>query len=428
MFKSYVVTLICVLTIIALPSNAEQQSTIIKAKGYLDVVTGKVVSPAVIQIEQGKIKAINPTPMPSEATVIDLNDQILLPGFMDMHTHLDLDFDGTWDTIFTKENASKGALRALRNAELTLNAGFTTVRNMGQGHITQELINVALEEAKEEGWVNTPDIFAAGHMVTINGGHGDITMAYSEGLIEVGAKHGVVNSPDDVVEAVRYQIKHGAKVIKIHATAGVLSLEKSVGAQQLSDEEMRAAVEEAHRHHIKVGAHAHGTEGIIAAIRAGVDSIEHGSLIDKRAIELMIDRGVYLVPTTGLIEYIQPLLSKMDPTMKRKAEYVLPLAKQRLKQAIDADVKIAVGSDSPIIPHGKNAAEIVALVDRGMTPLNAIQAATINGAELLGVDDRGQIQEGLKADIIAVSANPLEQIDAVMQVNFVMKSGVVVKQ
>jgi len=402
--------------------------TLIQAKGYVDVDKGRLVSPANILIENGLIKAINPNELPENIYRIKLPNKILLPGLIDMHTHLDLDFNGSWDHIFTKENASKGAIRAVRNAELTLMAGFTTVRNMGQGHITTDLINVALSEADKEGWVKAPSIFPAGHMVTIEGGHGDLTMGYAEGLIEVGPKHGVVNSVDDVVKAVRYQIKHGAKVIKIHATAGVLSLEESVGAQQLTDHEMKAAVEEAHRHHIKVGAHAHGTKGIIAAVEAGVDSIEHGSLIDQKAMRLMKSKGTYLVPTTGLVEYIQPLLTKMDPKMRAKAEYVLPMAKERLAQAIKAGVKIALGSDSPVIPHGQNAAEIVALVERGMSNTQALQAATINATELLGVDDRGRIKVNLLADVIAVDDNPLEKIETMMKVSFVMKSGVVIKQ
>ncbi|MCW8880118.1 MAG: amidohydrolase family protein [Kangiellaceae bacterium] len=410
-----------------LHDEVKELPKLIKAKAYVDVAEGKLISPANILVNNGLIMSINSKNLPKEVEVIDLPNKVLLPGLMDMHTHLDLDFDGTWDHILTKENASKGAIRAVRNAELTLMAGFTTVRNIGQGHITQELVNVAVAEANNEGWIKAPSIFPAGHMISIEGGHADLSMGYSEGLIEVGPNHGIVNGVDDVIKAVRYQIKHGAKVIKIHATAGVLSLEESVGAQQLSDAEMKAAVEEAHRHHVKVAAHAHGTKGIIAAVKAGVDSIEHGSLIDKKAIRLMKSSGTYLVPTTGLVEYMQPLLEKMNPKMREKSEYILPIAQKRLRQAIESGVKIAMGSDSPLIPHGKNAAEIVALVKRGMTNKQALQASTINSAELLGVDDRGQIKIGLLADIIAVNGNPLQTIEVVQNVDFVMKAGAVIK-
>ena len=410
------------------PNKNKELPKLIKAKAYVDVAQGKLISPANILVKDGLIKSINSELLPKQVQIIELQNKILLPGLMDMHTHLDLDFDGTWDHILTKENASKGAIRAVRNAELTLMAGFTTVRNIGQGHITQELVNVAVAEANNEGWIKAPSIFPAGHMISIEGGHADLSMGYSEGLIEVGPNHGIVNGVDDVIEAVRYQIKHGAKVIKIHATAGVLSLEESVGAQQLSDAEMKAAVEEAHRHHVKVAAHAHGTEGIIAAVKAGVDSIEHGSLIDKKAIRLMKSKGTYLVPTTGLDEFMQPLLKKMNPKMREKSEYILPLARKRLSLAIKSGVKIAMGSDSPLVPHGQNAAEIVALVKRGMTNAQALQAATVNSADLLGVDDRGEIKVGLLADIIAVEDNPLETIETVLNASFVMKSGVVVKK
>ncbi|QBY04923.1 amidohydrolase family protein [Thalassotalea sp. HSM 43] len=423
--KKVIYLIVCL--IVSYDIAANEIPTLIQAKSYVDVDKGRLVSPANILIENGLIKAINPEQLPDKVHRIDLKNKILLPGLIDMHTHLDLDFDGSFDHILTKENASKGAIRAVRNAELTLMGGFTTVRNVGQGHITKDLTNVALSEAGKEGWVKAPSIFPAGHMVTIEGGHGDLTMGFAEGLIEIGPKHGVVNSVDDVVKAVRYQIKHGAKVIKIHATAGVLSLEDSVGAQQLTDLEMKAAVDEAHRHDIKVAAHAHGTQGIIAAIEAGVDSIEHGSLINDKAIELMKSNGTYLVPTTGLVEYLQPLLEKMHPKLREKAEYVLPLGKERLIQAIKSNVKIAMGSDAPLIPHGENAAEILALVARGMTHSQALQAATINATELLGVEDRGRIKVNLLADIIAVDENPLENIETVMNVSFVMKSGAVVK-
>jgi len=204
-------------------------------------------------------------------------------------------------------------------------------------------------------------------------------------------------------------------------------MEDSVGAQQMAYAEMKAAVEEAHRHHIKVGAHAHGTEGIIAAINAGVDSIEHGSLIDEKAIALMKLKGTYLVPTTGLVDYIEPMFKKMAPKLKAKAEYIFPLARKNLTKAIKANVKIALGSDAPILPLGNNAAEIIAMVNQGMSNANALKAATINSADLLDMKDRGQIKVGMIADLITVKDNPLKNIDTVMDIPFVMKSGEVVK-
>ena len=411
-----------------LANTSASADSYIKANAYLDVKSGKLVEPANILIKDGKISAINPESVPQDIKVIELKGQILLPGLMDMHTHLDLDYSDGFGKIITHESASKGAIRATKNAEKTLMAGFTTVRNVGQVHITGELIGVALSEAEQEGWIVSPRIIPAGHMVTISGGHADLTLGLSENLFDPEPKHGVVNNMGEAIEAVRYQIKHGAKVIKIHATAGVMSLEDSVGAQQLSDEEMKAIVEEAKRHHTKVAAHAHGAEGIKAAINAGVSSIEHGSLLDDEGIRMMKKHNVFLVPTTGLVDFVMEGIDRNDPKIAAKAKYVLPLAKENLSKAIKAGVKIALGTDSPLIPHGDNAHELSAMMEQGMSELDAIQSATINSAELLGVKDRGQIKQGMLADIIAVSENPLKNIKTLEDVTFVMKGGKVYKE
>jgi len=408
-------------------SSATAENIYLKAAAYLDVQSGKLIQPAHVWIKDGIIKAINPKSTPKDSIEMDLSDKFLLPGMMDMHTHLDLDYNNGFGDIITDESASKGAIRATKNAEKTLMAGFTTVRNVGQVHLSGELIGVALSEAEQEGWIKSPRIVPAGHMISISGGHGDLSMGWAESLFEPKPKHGIINGPLDAIEAVRYQIKHGAKVIKIHATAGVLSLEDAVGAQQLSNEEMKTIVEEAHRHHLKVAAHAHGTEGIKAAIRAGVSSIDHGSLLDAEGIRMMKENNVYLVPTTGLVDFIIDGIDNMDAQIAKKAKFILPLAANNLTTAIKQNVKIALGTDSPLIPHGKNAYELSALMDRGMSAIDAIRAATINAAELLGVTDRGQLKEGLLADIIAVDENPLENIKTLESVTFVMKGGTIYK-
>ncbi|WP_223788146.1 metal-dependent hydrolase family protein [Marinicella meishanensis] len=407
--------------------NCQAETTVIQAKAYLDVESGDWISPAVLVVADGVIQAINPEQRPAEHHLIDLGDRWLLPGLMDMHTHLDLDYNNGFGGIITNESASKGAIRATKNARLTLLAGFTTVRNVGQVHLTDELIGAALSEAEQAGWIEAPRIVPAGHMVSISGGHGDLTLGLHETLFEPQPKHGIVNGPADAIEAVRYQIKHGAKVIKIHATAGVMSLEDSVGAQQLSDEEMRTIVAEAQRHHLKVAAHAHGTEGIKAAIRAGVSSIEHGSLLDAEGIKMMKKHNVMLVPTTGLVDFVMDGIDQQNPKIAEKAKYVLPLAKENLAQAIQQGVKIALGTDSPLIPHGQNAHELSAMMAVGMSALQAIQSATIHPAELLGVTDRGQIKTGLLADLIAVNGDPLQDIKTLENVSFVMKGGQVYK-
>ncbi|MFK7951919.1 MAG: amidohydrolase family protein [Ekhidna sp.] len=402
------------------------QSKLLKAASYLDVRSGKLVSPANLLIENGVIKSINPKEIPKNTEIINLGEKILLPGLMDMHVHLDGDFEGSWDYL-RSESASDGTARSIYNAEKTIMAGFTTVRNIGQVHITKDLIDVAVQAAAEKGWIKAPRIIPSGHMISIQGGHADLTLGLSEDLVNVDPEYGIVNGKYDAIEAVRYQIKHGAKFIKMHATAGILSLEESAGAQQLSNEEMKAIIEEAKRHHIKVAAHAHGTEGIKAAIKAGVYSIEHGSLLDAEAIELMKKRDVYLVPTVGLQEKMQPLIEKMPERMQEKSNYIMPLAKQNIQSAIKAGVNIAMGSDAPLVPHGENAYEISAMVRLGMSNLDAIQSATINPAKMLGLEDRGEIKEGLLADMIAVSANPLKDITILEKVEFVMKGGEVYK-
>ncbi|MCP5474341.1 MAG: amidohydrolase family protein [Rhodanobacteraceae bacterium] len=410
-----------------LPLGADARPLLLKADAYLDVQSGKLIKPAEILVDEGRIVAINREQWPDEVETVALPGKTLLPGLMDMHVHLDLDFDKANFGIVVTESGAEAALRGARNAERTLMAGFTTVRNVGQVHPSLDLIDVAVAHAAEQGWIRAPRIIAAGHMISIVGGHGDLAMAegLAEGRLELGPEYGVVSGVDDAIKATRFQIKHGAQVIKIHATAGVMSLEASVGAQQLSNEEMVAIVSEANRHEIPVAAHAHGTEGVKAAIRAGVSSIEHGSMLDAEAIQMMVDRNVFLVPTNGLMDLI-----KFDllPAQKRaKAEYVSPRMNQSLSEAIKAGVKVALGTDAPLIPHGQNAYEIVKMTERGMTPLQAIQSATIVAAELLRIDHLGQLKPGWHADIVAVDTNPLEDIKAVQSVSFVMKAGEIVK-
>ena len=421
MKKLLLSSLIVVLT---LPLSA--QPILIQADGYVDVASGELVRPANIVVEDGVITAINPQSLPEEAELIDLSGNILLPGFMDMHVHLTADFDDFFRNIIGTESASKGAIRGAKNAEKTLMAGFTKVRDLGQVHITDELVNVAVAEGVQEGWIKGPRIIAAGHMISITGGHGDPSSFFADGFMELSPEYGIIDSPDEAVAATRYQIKHGAKVIKMHATAGVMSPEESVGAQQLSDAEMRAIIEEAARHNIPVAAHAHGTEGMKAAIRAGVSSIEHGSILDEEVIQMMIDEDVFLVPTTGTKDFVD--LEALPPQNREKAEYVFPLAKEGLANAIQSGVKIALGTDTPILPHGRNGYEIIAYVDRGMTPAQALRSATMIPAELIQMQEElGQIQAGMIADIIAVAENPLENIETVEDVVFVMKEGVVFK-
>ena len=405
------------------------QTKVIISKGFLDVRNGLLIEPAVLIIEGDIISAINPESLPIDAEIIDLKDKILLPGLMDMHVHLDMDFIQNYQFASVTESGSDAVLRGAKNAKKTLMAGFTTVRNIGQTHPTKELIGVSLANASDAGWIEAPRIIPCGHMIGITGGHADIAMmgGFAEGVFDLGIENGMINGKDDALKATRYQIKYGAKAIKIMATAGVLSLEESIGAQQMTDEEMKTVIEEAHRHHITVGAHAHGTEGIIAAVKAGVNSIEHGSLLNDEAIALMKERGTFLVPTTGLVDIITRGYDNMDKRLVKKAKTILPKAKEGVKKAVKSGVNIALGTDAPLIPHGENIEELFAMMDRGMTATQAIQSATINSSKLLKLKDRGEIKIGLLADIIGVDENPLENVKTLSKVKFVMKGGKVYK-
>src|SRR3954454_4424363 len=289
------------------------------------------------------------------------------------------------------------------------------------------LLDVALQRTIDAGWVVGPRVVPAGHAITPTGGHLDPTMfqRLSPDIMPLSVEEGIANGVPEVRKAVRYQIKHGAQVIKISASGGVMSHSGAAGAQQYSDEELEAIVDEAHRAGLRVAAHAHGDAGIRACIRAGVDCIEHGSLASDDTIRMMVEHGTFLVPTSYLSEGLD--VSRAAPDLQAKAAEVFPRARAMLGKAIAAGVKIACGTDAPAIPHGDNAKELWAMVDRGMTPMQALQAATIMSAELIDVDDRGRLAPGLLADIIAVPGDPSEDIGVTQDVAFVMKGGHVYK-
>ncbi len=397
----------------------------LQAKQYLDVTTGKLVQPANILIENGVIKAINPRSVPANATIVKRDDLTLLPGLMDMHVHLPSDFNDKFLQQMTQEDDATATLRGVKNAKILLLAGFTTVRNLA-GTTGENFVDVSLSKASDAGWIIAPHIIPCGHALSITGGHMDPDMlgGFSENILPMNYRLGVADGVDEVVKAVRYQIKYGAKVIKVAGTAGVLSAEDGVGNQQYSDAELQAIVAEANRHGIPVAVHAHGTAGINAAIKAGVRSIEHGSLLDDESIRLMKEHGTFLVPTTYVAE--APNLH-LSPTSQKKADYLFPLAKANLQKAIKANVKIAFGTDSGVYPHGDNAKEFAALVSRGMSPLEAIRTATVNAAELMKLENQGQIKEGYHADIIGLAENPLVNIRTLENVKWVMKDGDIVK-
>ena len=396
----------------------------------LDVTGGSLVEPGDLLVDGDRIVGVSPTSVPAEATEIDLGDVTMLPGLMDMEVNLVMGGPNHASPLIpVQEDPALRTLRAVANARRTLRAGFTTVRNLGlfvqTGGI---LLDVALMKAIDMGWVEGPRIIPAGHAISPTGGHLDPTMfqAFAPHVLSLTVEEGIANGVSEVRKAVRYQIKYGAKVIKVSASGGVMSHTGPAGARQYSTEELEAIVDEAHRAGLKVAAHCHGDEAIRVAVESGIDCIEHGSLMSDETLDLFIERDTFLVATTYLADGMD--VSHASPELQAKAAEVFPRARETVSKAIRRGARIACGTDAPAIPHGRNAKELVALVERGMTPLQAIRAATLVSAELIDVDDRGRLEEGLLADIIAVPGDPLADITVTESVAFVMKGGQIYRQ
>ena len=411
---------------ISFAQSPPKEIVLIKAGRLVDVRNGRVLTNQAILIEGDRIKEVGSAEAvsshaPASARVIDLSNSTVLPGLIDCHTHLTFDPNHT-GYAGLGISVPREALYGAKNAKVTLEAGFTTVRNVGAGGYS----DVALRDAIDAGDVPGPRIDAAGPGIGVTGGHFDNSLLAPEFHF---SSESIADGVSGVTAKVREEVKYGADIIKISATGGVLSKGDSPEATQFSDEEIRAVVTEAHRLGRKVAAHAHGAAGIKQAVLAGVDSIEHGSFIDDEAIRLMKEKGTYLVPTLYLADWFIENYQRMrvPEFMVAKAKVVMPAARQNIARAFKAGVKVAFGTDAAVYPHGLNAREFAVMVKLGLTPMQSIQAATLNAADLLGWSDRiGSIEAGRFADIIAVSGDPLADVTVLEHVAFVMKGGQVV--
>ena len=413
-------------------SPISAQTIAIRAGRLIDGTGGAPVPNAVIVVEQGRITAAGAgVAVPRGARVIDLSSMTVLPGFIDAHTHLTGRVLGEagWEHGLVRDLAADAALRGAKHARLTIEAGFTTVRNVGAGGFA----DVALRDAIDRGDVAGPRMLVGGHSLGITGGHCDGTNGYVPHLFgaEPGPERGVADGAEEIRAAIRYQVKHGADVIKICATGGVLSEGDSVGVQQYMEDELRAVVEAAHMVERRVAAHAHGNAGIKAAVRAGVASIEHGSILDDEAIRLMVEHGTYLVPTLMAGEAVERLAKSGTLQGERadKALAIAPRMRESVRRAAAGGVKIALGTDAGVMPHGINGHEFTLMVQwGGMTPMQAIVAGTSAAADLLGWGGHvGSVAVGRYADLVAVSGDPLADITVLESIEWVMKGGEVVK-
>lgn len=406
--------------------------TYIKAGRLFDGTADTYQRDAAILVDGDRIKAVGSAtslPVPEGATVVDLSSATVLPGLIDCHTHLGGRAD-RFDEIYKfKDTPNHSAFAAVLNARKTLDAGFTTVRDVG----SRPFLAVDLRDAINEGFLVGPRVVASGPGISMTGGHGDLNRYSPQVRVSqfpTERDYKIADGVDQVRQVTRAQIKHGVDVIKVHASGGVMSRGDAPGAAQFTIEELRAAVEEAHAAGRKVAAHAHGAQGIKNAVVAGVDSIEHGSLLDDEGIQLMLKHGTWLVADIYNDDYLlgKAVEFKLSQESIDKEKAICQLQRDNFARAVKAGVKVAFGTDAGVYPHGDNGKQFFYMVKYGLTPAHAIRAATSDAADLIGrKSDLGRVAPGYYADIVAVSADPLADVTALEKIGFVMKGGAVFK-
>jgi imidazolonepropionase-like amidohydrolase len=421
---------------VAIAAHAADQALVLKAVRMFDGKSNALVQNAVVIVQGDKIVDVGSNlPIPNGTQVIDLGDATLSPGFMDAHTHLTADFSGNYNERRLQEldlNVSEHAIKATAFARATVEAGFTTVRDLGSRFVaSREFVDVALRNSINKGVIVGPRMLVATKGIGATGGHFDPTSGFRDFLFgrEPDYIDGIANGPDEIRKAVRFEVKNGADVIKAAVSGGVLSLADEVDTPQLTPAEMAALVDESHRLRKKVAVHCHGDQAAREAIEAGVDSIEHGSFMKPETVTTMKKKGTFLTPTLMASEWIMSKLNNYPPALQAKAKAATDARSEMFRNAVKMGVKISFGTDAAVYPHGLNAKEFKLMVDLGMTPIDALKSATATDAELLGIAQKvGTLEKGKLADVIAMPGDPTSDITATERVSFVMKEGKIIRQ
>src|SRR5215469_15053119 len=417
-------------------AHAADDLIALKAARMFDGKSNGLLQNGVVVVQGDKIvDAGSNVPIPSAAHVIELGDATLCPGFMDAHTHLTLDFSGDYNQRRLKEidlNVSEQAIIATTYARATVEAGFTTVRDLGSRFVaSREFVDVALRNSINKGVIVGPRMLVATKGIGATGGHFDPTSGFRDFLFgrEPDYTDGIIDSPDDARKAVRFEVKNGADVIKAAVSGGVLSLVDEVDTPQLTPAEMAALVDESHRLRKKVAVHCHGDQAAREAIEAGVDSIEHGSFMKPETLTLMKKKGTFLTPTLMASEWIMGKIDNYPAALQAKAKAATAARSDMFRNAVKMGVKISFGTDAAVYPHGQNAKEFKLMVDLGMAPIDALKSSTSNDAELLGISQKvGTLEKDKLADVIAVPGDLTADITATERVSFVMKEGKIIRQ